>query len=450
MRAASAALRVPARALAQRTSFTHPQLIAADCVAPGLSLAELCQRRDRLLDKLPEGSAVLLLGSRAPLMAHDIPYRFRQDTDFWYLTGVEEESCAAVLRRAGGETRFSLFVRERDPSHELWTGPTVGVRDAAEAYGASEAHALTDLAAFLAKAMPPGCRLHTLGSASALALQDALTAAGAPQPLAEAMKRFALADASVAMQQLRSVKSPAELQLMRKAAAITATAFASARACLKPGLCENVLDASLEYHMRLQGARRHAYPPVIAGGNRANTLHYIANDATLRAGELVLLDAGAEFEYYASDVSRTWAVSGVLTEPQAVLYDAVLAAQQAAVRLVAPGISLHEIGTQARAHLGASLARAGVLRSASDRHLDVLFPHSIGHLLGIDVHDTPLISPRQPLVPGNVVTIEPGLYLAADDDRVPAAYRGIGIRIEDNCVVSGGGPCEVLTAAVPK
>ena len=244
---------------------------------------------------------------------------------------------------------------------------------------------------------------------------------------------------------------------MRNAAAVSSSAMVTAMRATQPGMNERQLDALLEYEVRRRGATSLAYPPVVAGGARANTLHYVRNDQLLRAGDLLLVDAGAEYAGYCADITRVWPVDGRFSEPQAAVYNAVLAVQETCLAALQAGAvdSFRALEETARAVLGTELEKLGLVRpsmpSAARREtLYRLMPHAIGHYIGMDVHDCSTVSTMAPrLVAGVALTVEPGIYIP-DLDGFPAELRGLGVRIEDDVVICAGGGVEVLTASCPK
>lgn len=242
---------------------------------------------------------------------------------------------------------------------------------------------------------------------------------------------------------------------MQEAGRITAQAFRRTMAFSRGDVDESVLFAKFDFENRIHGANFLAYPPVVAGGNRANTLHYINNNQIIKDGEMVLLDGGCEYFGYVSDITRTWPVNGRFNAAQAELYEAVLEVQRSCLSLCSPGVSLDHIYSTMLALLGRQLKRLGILKAGTS-DADVLkaarryCPHHVGHYLGMDVHDTPELSRSQPLRPGMVITIEPGLYICEDDDQAPEHFRGLGVRIEDDVVIREKGGPLVLSCGAPK
>ena len=456
-------------------------------------------RRQRLADLLGDGIALLPAGAEVP-RNKDVEYPFRQDSAFHYLTGFEEPDAVMLLDpRAAGE-QYVLFVRPRDPEQETWTGRRVGPGGARQRYGADAAHPIKDLDTVLRQRLVgrptvflpygnPSFHRRVLGLVGSLA--GLATRYGRRIPTE-------LRDLSPLIEEMRLVKTSQEIDLLRAACEIAAEGHAEAMRFTRPGCYEYQVQAVLEYVFRMRGARRDAYPSIVAAGANACILHYTQNDRRITDGDLVLIDAGAEFGFYAADITRTFPAGGTFSAPQRALYDLVLAAQQAAVALARPGGTLKEQHEAAAGVLTEGLVELGLLPGPAEdalamHHYRRFFMHGTGHWLGIDVHDAGAYrvdgAPR-PFEPGMVFTVEPGIYVAPEretleltmlefdlDQRmerrmlagaakakemekkeseaapkvthpVPEAFRGIGIRIEDDVLITPDG-CEVLTSALP-
>jgi Xaa-Pro aminopeptidase len=394
-------------------------------------------------------------------MSHDVPFPLHQDPEISYLCGLlEPTSLLACVKpaNAGTPPRWHLFVRPANAAEELWDGARAGV-DGAQSFFLAEgaAHALDDAPKVLASELHGG-QLHTLFYSAAAnpeidsRLRSTLLAADAG--------RMDQQPAHRPVQKLRVVKSAAEQQLMRRSGqvgtgAMNATMCGSIGAAAG-GLTEGVLAAHFEFESKLAGAERLAYPCVVASGNHATTLHYMHNNAVMRPGEMVLMDAGCNLHGYCSDITRTWPLNGVYSPEQSAVYQAVLEVNEKCIAMcVADGTtSLRTLHREALQLTFSALLELGLVRRDDPnvgKRVQRYFPHAIGHWLGIDVHDTPSIDSSLPLEPGMAITIEPGIYLPADDETLPSWARGIGIRIEDDLVVRAPGEAaEVLTAASPK
>ena len=403
-------------------------------------------------------AVAILLGAPMVTRSRDTEYPFRQDSDFWYLTGFDHPNAALLLRTDGGPP-FTLFVEPRDPQAEIWTGYRPGSEGAKRDYGADEAFEIGRLREQVAECVGRARRLlHVLGRDPALDAAIAETVSTlrlrSRQGLSPAEQ---IVDPRSILHEMRLIKEPAELDIMRRAAAISREAHVEGAALAWPGAYEYEIEAAIEYTFRRRGARGAAYTTIVGGGANATVLHYVTNDQKLRDGELVLVDAGCELEGYASDVTRTYPVAGRFAAPARELYEVVLAAQQAALQVARPGATLSAVHDAALRGLVDGLVALGLLAGDVDELVaneayKPYYMHQTSHWLGLDVHDVGSYrqggQPR-PLEPGMVFTVEPGLYVARDDEKAPEAFRGIGIRIEDDVAITATGH-ENLTDAIPK
>ncbi len=427
--------------------------------------AEFHQRRARFLERLGGLAAVI---PAAPLVRHhaDVDHPFRQQSDFWYLTGFDEPGAVALFLPHCPDHPFVLFVEPRDPAAEVWNGFRWGCEGAVEQFGADLAHPRAELAEhlddYLSGAEGIAFRIGRDPRVEPLVLQ-AWT-----RQLERAPRSGQAAQALVApcpiLHGLRLRKSAAELERMREAARISAEAHELARQVVRPGLNERQIQAVIEQHFLEQGARGPAYGSIVAGGDNACVLHYTGNDAPLREGDLLLIDAGCSLrDYYNGDITRTFPISGRFTAEQRALYDLVLAAQEAAIEAVRPGADAEQVHGVAVRVLVEGLVELGLLRGSPEELIEQgayrhLYMHRTGHWLGLDVHDVGayrLGEHPQPLEAGMVLTVEPGLYVS---DRLPRpegqpeiaeGWKGIGIRIEDDVAVTAAGH-EVLSAPALK
>jgi Xaa-Pro aminopeptidase len=432
-------------------------------------------QRARFLAALAPRSAAALVFSGSPrIRNHDAEHRFRPESDFWYLTGFAEPESALLLlpaRRAASSTSASaaegrelppravLFLREKSRDEEIWHGRRLGVDAAPQALGLERAYPIAELWQRLPELLRGYERLvyrSGLNEAQDRAVLAALARLRekhrGPHPIP-----YECVDPAPILHELRLYKDPRELELMRRAAQLSERAHRAAMARSAPGVNEAEIDALLSYCFRAGGGGGSAYTNIVAGGANACILHYVENNAPLRAGELLLVDAGAEYDCYASDVTRTWPVTGRFSPEQRALYELVLRAQLAAIEEVGPGKPFPAAHEAAVRVLAAGLVELGLLPGPVQQVLESesykrFYMHRTGHWLGLDVHDCGAYSkdaaPRL-LEPGMVTTVEPGLYIAAEDELVEPRWRGIGIRIEDDVLVTEAG-CEVLTAAIPK
>lgn len=390
---------------------------------------------------------VVVLSHPTRYMTNDIPYPFHQNQDFLYLSGILEPDSALVLHGKGRPDQTILFVPRRDPGRELWDGPRSGRDGAAALTGIERVHSIEELGLVL-KSLNGSLLWYDGSTPAHPRLHQAHLG-----PLLEngAMPR----NLRPLIHSLRAVKSSAEVALMQAAGHITSQAFRRTMALCRGDVDEAVLFAKFDFENRIHGANFLAYPPVVAGGNRANTLHYINNNQIIKDGEMVLLDGGCEYFGYVSDITRTWPVNGKFSPAQAELYEAVLEVQRSCLSLCSPGVSLDHIYSSMLALIGRQLKRLGIVK-ATTSNADVLkaarryCPHHVGHYLGMDVHDTQELSRSQPLQPGMAITIEPGLYISEDNDQVPKRFRGLGIRIEDDVVIQQPGAPLILSRNAPK
>ena len=392
----------------------------------------------------------------------DSEFPFRQDSDFWYLTGFDHPDAVAVLRTDGGPA-FTLFVQPRDPGAETWTGYRPGVEGAREDYGADEAHCCSELIEKLPTLLErANCIYHELGrrpdvDQKLVAVQEELrnrTKAG-HGPASRIL------DPRSICHEMRLFKEAAELDLMRRAADISREAHAEVVRLAQPGPYEYELEASLLHTFRRRGGSGPAYNPIVGSGANAAILHYVTNDRPLAEGSMVLVDAGAEFEGYASDVTRTYPVGGRFEGPGRDLYEVVLAAQDAAFPLCRPGGTLPEIHDASVRVLVEGMISLGLVKGQLDdviaaQSYRTYYMHGTSHWLGLDVHDVGVYATRsgdentpRKLEPGMVFTVEPGIYVREDDAAAPAELRGLGVRIEDDVVVTSEGH-ENFNEAIPK
>lgn len=425
---------------------------------PAIGNEEYRARRDALIAQLPANAAVVLPGASLVTRSHDSEYTFRQNSDFYYLTGITEPDALLVLLPGHDAGQSIVFCQDRDPTMEAWTGRRLGARGVEAEHGIDQAFENADREAQLPVLLEGRELLYVpLDNPDALGIaEEAFSFAQAGLRRGRAPFKGWL-DVSALIHGMRLIKSEAEIALLRHAAAISAQAHVRAMQASRPGLYEYQLQAELEHEFVWQGGSGPAYSTIVGGGANACVLHYIENRAALTNDSLVLIDAGAEFELYAGDITRTFPVNGRFTEAQRALYQVVLSAQERAVAAIKPGATLVDVHQNVVEDLTAGLIALGLLEGDVQARIDDesyrrFYLHSTSHWLGLDVHDVGSYrldekTPR-PLVAGMVLTIEPGLYIP-DAEDIPPAYRGIGIRIEDNVVVTDEG-YENLTAGVPK
>lgn len=424
---------------------------------PHISAAEYAKRRQRVLDQLGADSIAVINSSSLKTRNHDAEYIFRQDSDFYYLTGFNEPEAVAVLIPNRAEGEYVLFCRERDPAAEQWTGYRAGVEGAKSQYGASESYPISQLNEVMPKLLANKDQVYyRLGMDWTLDQQvftwlnsvRAQVRAGVKAP-----QTFKVLDQII--HEMRLIKSEAELDMMRHAAKTSARAHTRAMQVCKPDMYEYEVEAAIAYEFRRDGMET-AYTSIVGGGKNGCILHYIENRDRLNDGDLLLIDAGAEYHCYASDITRTFPVNGKFSPAQKALYQIVLNAQYAAIDTVRPNVLWDDIHQAAVNALVDGLIELGLLTEAKDKIIAEglyrkFYMHRTGHWLGLDVHDVGAYKVEgawRRLQAGMVLTVEPGLYIPAEEGIDPQWWH-IGIRIEDDVVVTAEG-CEVLTAGVVK
>lgn len=424
------------------------------------NLSELPRLRRRALMNLMGDKAVAIIPTSQQLHRNaDSEFRFRPDSDFYYLTGFSEPDAILVLCPHHAEHKVVMFVRPRDPVKETWSGRRAGVEGAVSTYGVDAAFSLDELETHLPGYLEGATDLYYRPGIvpdmdrKVFSLFQMLR--GAKRRLTPSPSR--IIDLSVPLHELRLKKGPEELALMRFSADIAAEAHRTAMAHTCPGRFEYELEALIEYVFRARGAVGPSYTTIVGGGDNATILHYVENNARLKDGELVLIDAGAEFQYYGSDITRTFPVSGRFSPLQRDLYTLVLDAQKAAIAQVRPGVPFSSFHDAAVRVLTEGLVFLKLLTGSVDDLIaseayKPFYMHRTGHYLGLDVHDAGdyvLGGASRPLEPGMVVTVEPGLYFGRNLLDIPDEFKGIGIRIEDDLLVTLDGH-EILTSAAPK
>ncbi|KAI9133904.1 aminopeptidase P N-terminal domain-containing protein [Acaryochloris sp. CCMEE 5410] len=427
--------------------------------------AEYRQRRQNLMEAMGSGTGIFRSAPMA-VMHSDVEYNFRQESDFFYLTGFNEPNAVAVLAPHHEEHQFVLFVQPKDPLMETWTGYRVGVDLAKEEYGADAVYPIEELDEHLPQYLAGADRIYFH--------------LGLDQPFNQTILKHwqrslikvrkdgfgpvALEDPMTVLHPQRLIKSETELDLMRKAIDISVEAHNLAREVAQPGRYEYEIQAEMERLFRLRGGLGPAYPSIVAAGVNGCILHYTENTCQIQEQDLLLIDAGCSYQYYNADITRTFPVSGTFTAEQKTLYELVLTAQEAAIAQVQPGNPYNAFHDAAVKVLTQGLVDLGLLKGKIDKLIEEetykpFYMHRTGHWLGLDVHDVGVYKKDkdtwQPLQAGHVVTVEPGIYIGPDiqldedQPEVPERWRGIGIRIEDDVLLTETGH-EVLTAAVPK
>ncbi|MBD0392374.1 MAG: aminopeptidase P N-terminal domain-containing protein [Microcoleus sp. C1-bin4] len=424
---------------------------------------EYRQRREQLMAKIGSGTAIFR-SAPAAVMHNDVEYAYRQDSDFFYLTGFNEAEAVAVLAPHHEEHKFVLFVQPKDLEKETWHGYRAGVEGAKELYGADEAFPIAELAEKLPKYLEKADRIYYHFGRDRTFDQTVLN--HWQRLMATYPKRgtgpTAVEDSNIILHPMRLVKSETELALMRKAANISVAAHNRAQEFAKPGRYEYEIQAEIEHTFGLNGCTP-AYPSIVASGYNSCVLHYIENNRQMQENDLLLIDAGCACDYYNADITRTFPVSGKFTTEQQIIYDLVLQAQLQAISQVYPGnpySKIHETAVRVLVEglMDLKLLVGDIEEIIKEEKYKPFYMHRTGHWLGLDVHDVGVYQygeNPQVLQPGQVLTVEPGIYISPyikpveGQPEVPEKWRGIGVRIEDDVLVTLEGQ-EVLTAGVPK
>ncbi len=424
-----------------------------------ISRAEFARRRRHLMSMMEKHSIAILPAATEVTRSRDTEYPFRQDSDFLYLTGFNEPDAVLVLLPGRKQGQVILFCRDRDPERELWDGRRAGPDGAVADFGVDDAFPIGDIDDILPGLIEGRQRIyHSMGHNDAF---DRRVMSWVNQIRAQvrsgAMPPGDFTDLSFLLHEQRLIKSAQELRIMGKAGEISARAHVRAMQTCRPGRWEYQLESAILHEFADHGARYPAYNSIVGSGDNACILHYTENDAQMKDGDLVLIDAGCEYQGYAADITRTFPVNGRFSREQRAIYDLVLKAQRAAIRKVKPGGAWNQPHDATVKVITRGLIELGLLKG-SERALikseayREFYMHRAGHWLGIDVHDVgdyQVGGKWRQLEPGMVLTIEPGIYISPNNTRVPKKWRGIGVRIEDDVAVTKEGN-RVLTAAVPK
>ncbi|XP_058063662.1 xaa-Pro aminopeptidase 3-like isoform X1 [Anopheles bellator] len=446
----------------QPVALTHPHIIKAGEVLPGIQLEEVKLRRHALIqairaycavniDKNIKNHIIIIPAANKKYMSDKIPYVFRQNSDFLYLSGCQEPESVLVMEiDSSTKHKTTIFLRPKDKHAEMWDGSRTGVELAPDVFGVEQAMDIGELMDYLCRysfAYPNalvwyGKNCSNLSNVSHVIKDMFNCEPRSPTEL---------------IHQLRVIKSASEINLMRKSCEIASQAINRTMKQSFPGINEHHIFASVDYYARLGGANFLAYPPVVAGGTNATTIHYINNNQIIENGELVLLDAGCEYHGYTSDITRTWPVNGTFSEPQRVLYEVLQLVQSELLSclLSTEGETLDRLFDTMCTKIGKYLQEIKLIPGSLSgvelsRAAYKFCPHHASHYLGMDVHDTPLISRNIQLKPGMVCTVEPGIYIAKDRTDVPAEFKGLGLRIEDDVLIKSCNEIEVLTAQCVK
>lgn len=424
-----------------------------------IQLSEYAKRRKLLMQKIGSTGVVILPAASLVRRNNDADYPYRQQSDFYYLTGFEEPEAVLILAPKRKKGEFILFNRVRDREMEIWNGHRAGQEGACKTFGANEAYPIAEIEKRL-PALLEGCEeIHyTLGIHKHF---DAILL-NAVNKIRNKIRSgirspFVFIDSAETIHEMRLIKSPAEIALMRKAAEISTHAHLRAMKTCRPGMYEYQLEAELSYEFQRNGARFHAYTPIVGSGANTCILHYIDNNNVIKDNSLVLIDAGCEYHNYAADITRTFPANGRFSPEQRAIYEIVLAAQLAGIKAVRPGApwsAPQEIITKI---ITKGLLDLGILKGKlndliREEAYFTFYMHKSGHWLGLDVHDVGYYKIKNKwrlLQPGMVLTVEPGIYISSDVRGVAKRWHNIGVRIEDDILVTAKG-CEILTHRLPK
>lgn len=416
----------------------------------------------RFIDQMEDNSVAIIPAAREKTRSYDTEYKFRQDSDFWYLTGFPEPDALAVIDPQNKKSPYTLYVRPRDPLMETWFGRREGVDGATKNYGANSAFSVERFEKDLPKLLEGHDRLYYRFAVDPELDQKILgyLTEQRVRRLKTAYPPHTIIDPTPLIGEMRLHKSPDEVELMQKSANIAAEAHILAMKKVKPGMNEGQVEALMEAYMKDKGASGVAYNSIVGGGENATILHYVENNMPLKDGDLILIDAGAEYQGYASDITRTFPINGKFTPAQREVYDVVLDVQLKCIDFTKTGNTVKARQEYSIELLTEGMVKLGLLKGKTNDLIKKkaylkYYMHGVGHYLGLDVHDAGRYFTDQqarnskPFAPGMVLTVEPGIYVPADDRSAPAKYRGIGIRIEDDVLVTEDGNRN-LTAKVTK
>lgn len=411
--------------------------------------SEYKKRREALAKKLPDSSIGIIFSAEPSTRSNDTHHPYRQDSNFYYLTGFKEDNAVLVFLKTKHELQTVMFVQKKDKTLELWSGERLGTKEAKSRFLVDEVYLRDDFKNKFKEFIKDKKNIYCELASKKSALKKVL----------KLTKDFKTKhDIVPLIQKMRLIKSASEIGLIKESIAITTKAHHRAMSINKKGKFEYHLQAEIEHEFKMNAAYSDAYTSIVACGNSANTLHYIKNDKPLEGGELILIDAGCEHNYYASDITRTIPVNGKFTEPQKELYNLVLETQLKIISMIKPFVKRTHLQERAEILLTKGMIELGILRGSYKKIIKLqkhkkYYPHGIGHWMGIDVHDpAPYKDDKHqeiPLQKGMVLTIEPGIYIDKDDRSVPEIYRGIGIRIEDDILITKDG-CENLSSDIAK
>ncbi|XP_043504584.1 xaa-Pro aminopeptidase 3-like [Polistes fuscatus] len=444
----------------QPTSMSHPHLLKDGEITPGIHRDEYKQRRSKLIENIIENNNtndrcksqfVIIPSSSKVYMSDKIPYVFRQNTDFLYFCGCKEPNTILVITSVGDTFTSILFMNQKDQHSELWEGPRTGVEAAPDLFGVNKALPVTEFERFFC------CFINEHKNSiiwydDINILQTELHSKLNELIKISSTKKFI--SPKRLFHKVRSIKSRSEINLMQKSCDIASMAIKKTIQASRPGMSEHQLFAIVDYECRINGAEFLAYPPVVAGGNNANIIHYISNNQIIQNEDMVLMDAGCQYHGYTSDITRTWPINGKFTPEQRILYEIVLDVQKELLKKVKEMPTLDQLFHDMCLLLSKRLQEIGLIPKSlsGDKLISAAFsycPHHVSHYLGMDVHDTAKISTNVPIQPGMIITIEPGVYINPKNPLAPSNFHGLGIRIEDDVLIRENGPL-VLSRNCPK
>lgn len=422
--------------IGQPTCRTHPELLKDGEITPGISVDEYISRRKKLLELLPERSLTIVASAPIKMMTDVVPYSFRQDADYLYLTGCSQPGGIAVIAH---DCDLCMFMPDLDPHDEAWQGPAAGVHAALNYFKSDKAYPMSKLQQVLSEMIAKASKVFHNVKTVSRSYTDL-------ESFKRAMNNGKVKDLSYYTNELRWIKSPSELKLMRQSASIACQSLLQTMLFSRMNPEESKLSAKVEFECKMRGAQRMAFNPVVGGGANGSVVHYSRNDKKIGHKDLVLMDMGCEFHGYVSDLTRTWSPYGNITPFQEHLYQLILETNKECIKLCKPGASLQEINSHSVKLLKCGFKQIGILPDETSYAYNQLNPTAIGHYLGMDIHDSTTISSNRALQSGVVITIEPGVYIPMSFN---APERGIGIRVEDEVLITETGH-EVLTASMPK
>ncbi len=416
----------------------------------------------RFIDQMDVNSVAIIPAAHEKTRSYDTEFKFQQDPDFFYLTGFPEPDAIAVIDPSNRRAPYTLYVRPRDPLMETWYGRRQGVEGAVKNFGAAKALPIAKFEADLAKLLDGRDKLYYRFAVDEELDRQILQYLSGQRVrrLKTAFPPHTIIDPTIITGEMRLHKTPEEVELMQTAATISADAHTLAMKKVKPGMNEGQVEALMEAYMKDKGASGVAYNSIVGGGDNATILHYVENNMPLKDGDLILIDAGAQYNGYAADITRTFPVNGKFTPAQREVYDVVLDVQLQCIDFTKTGNTVKARQEFSIELLTEGLKKLGLLKGKTKdliRKKSYLkyYMHGVGHYLGLDVHDAgryftdQKATESKPFAPGMVLTVEPGLYIPPDDKTAPAKYRGIGVRIEDDVLVTEKGNRN-LTSQVTK